>query len=164
VQSGLRITTAEPEEAAPPKEGKESFTHPLTTLLSTSASTISVTCIRNSGHAREPWKGKQKSRVWCPPRGLPFPQVRPLVLDLSVGSRDLKDRWVSISSPMESTMSPAPWRGVTWSHKSAMGLINRMLLRLFLPIRGNQTAHKESPHTNPRPMIRTHLTLTLTQS
>jgi hypothetical protein len=42
------------------------------------------------------------------------------------------DEWVSIPSPMESTMSPAPWEGVTWPHKSAFlhpeedihGLIN----------------------------------------
>jgi hypothetical protein len=31
-----------------------------------------------------------------------------------VGSGNLKDQWVSIPSPMESTMSPAPWGG-TWS-------------------------------------------------
>jgi hypothetical protein len=41
---------------------------------------------------------------------------------------------------MESTMSPAPCGGDTWSHKSAIGLINRMLSRLFPPIRGKQTS------------------------
>jgi hypothetical protein len=48
---------------------------------------------------------------------------------IPVGSGDLKDRWVSIPSLMERTMSPAPWGGDTGSHKSATGLINRMLSR-----------------------------------
>jgi hypothetical protein len=50
---------------------------------------------------------------------------------------------------------PAPREGDTWPHKSAMGLINRMLSRLFPLIRGKQTS---SSHANPRPMERTHLT------
>jgi hypothetical protein len=39
---------------------------------------------------------------------------------------------------MESTMSPAPWEGDTWPHKSVMGLIDRMLSRLF-PLTKGQT-------------------------
>jgi hypothetical protein len=54
-----------------------------------------------------------------------------------VGSGDLRtDEWVSIPFPMESTMSTAPWGGDKWSHKSAMRPIDRMLSRLFSPIRG----------------------------
>jgi hypothetical protein len=41
---------------------------------------------------------------------------------------------------MERTMSPASRGGDTWPHKSAMGLINRMLSRLFPSIRGKQTS------------------------
>jgi hypothetical protein len=52
---------------------------------------------------------------------------------------------------MESTMSPVSGEGVinlhfctlgrdTWSHKSATGLINKMLSRLFPPVMGKQTS------------------------
>jgi hypothetical protein len=45
-----------------------------------------------------------------------------------------------------STCIPAPWGGDTGSHKSATGLINRMLSRLF-PLNKGQTDHfiKEDP-------------------
>jgi hypothetical protein len=44
----------------------------------------------------------------------------------SVGCEDLTDRWVSVPSPMDSTMSPASWGG-TWSQKSALGLFPLLL-------------------------------------
>jgi hypothetical protein len=47
---------------------------------------------------------------------------------------------------MECTMSPVSWEGNTWSHKSAMGLINRMLSKLFPPVRGKQTSSSKRAH------------------
>jgi hypothetical protein len=61
-----------------------------------------------------------------------------VILLLGLGTEGT-DEWVSIPSPTESTMSPAPW-GDTGSHKSATGLIDRMLSRLFPLIRGKQTS------------------------
>jgi hypothetical protein len=63
-----------------------------------------------------------------------------------VGSGNLRDRWVSIPSSMESTMSPAFWGGDAWPHKSATGLIDRMPSRLFPPDKWQTDQFiKESP-------------------
>jgi hypothetical protein len=79
-----------------------------------------------------------------------------------------KDREES-QCPHGSTVSSTSWEGDIWSCKSATRLINRMLLRLFCPDKG-QTGQFiggllwEPMHVNPQPMERSHLTLTLTQN
>jgi hypothetical protein len=47
---------------------------------------------------------------------------------------------------MEKSMSPASGGEETWPPKSATGLINRMLSRLFTPIRGKQFSSSKRAH------------------
>jgi hypothetical protein len=84
-----------------------------------------------------------------------------------VVSGNLQDRRVSqCPIPHGQHYGPAPWEGVTWSHKSATELKNRMLSRLF-PLNKGQTDQliKESLCAQIHDQWKKHhLTLPLTQS